>query len=515
MDDWAKALAEVTKAEGELYGENVIFRNKNYKITIGSTQQALALQSAGYLPSENLTAIFANHELLGLGEVPKINEVLVIRGQVYRITQVRKLEQVVGYELQCEFVPDLVPEEVNEPIYFTPLPPSNIVSALLANLPIEVEADLLSCLPPSEVEADKNPVEPSNVEFDIAPISPSNLIVGIIPVSPDNVEANSDPIAPSDVNSDTTPLAPDNIQSLSNPLAPSDLTLESSPFSPDQLVLNSSPFVPDNISVDSSPISPSNLTLDSSPLLPDQVSVLEIWTPNKITTEGWWDASDDDTITKSGSEVTRIDDKSGNNLNLEPLNADGPTIGNITLNGYNVLEWDSNISTDQILENNSFAWDQANTPIYFSIIYKLIDDGVTSGDQDFLVSGTESSTRISFRRRATDQYEILCTGGNLITSNTFPESNDPKIVTAKFGGASSFIRVNGTEEASGGIGNVAFSSLNLGGNYAESANLEGFIAECLFFTNASEYEKVEGYLAHKWNVASILPNSHTYKSTAP
>lgn len=55
MDDWAKALAEVTKAEGELYGENVIFRNKNYKITIGSTQQALALQSAGYLPSENLT----------------------------------------------------------------------------------------------------------------------------------------------------------------------------------------------------------------------------------------------------------------------------------------------------------------------------------------------------------------------------------------------------------------------------------------------------------------------------
>ena len=28
-------------------------------------------------------------------------------------------------------------------------------------------------------------------------------------------------------------------------------------------------------------------------------------------------------------------------------------------------------------------------------------------------------------------------------------------------------------------------------------------------------EKAEGYIAHKWGMANLLPNSHPYKNSAP
>ena len=53
--------------------------------------------------------------------------------------------------------------------------------------------------------------------------------------------------------------------------------------------------------------------------------------------------------------------------------------------------------------------------------------------------------------------------------------------------------------------------------------LEGYIAEYFHVadvpgtggTNISDVEKAEGYLAHKWGMNGLLPNSHPYKSSAP
>lgn len=169
MDDWAKALAELVKAEGELYGENITFRNKSYKITIGSTEQTQALQSAGYLSNENLVGIISNHELLGLGGKPKVNELLVLNEYVYRIVQVRNMEQGIAYELQCELVPDLVPEKVPEPIYFTPLAPSEVKSAVNAVGVSDVEAELLTPLGPSLVSSNTNPIPIDELQVDSSP----------------------------------------------------------------------------------------------------------------------------------------------------------------------------------------------------------------------------------------------------------------------------------------------------------------------------------------------------------
>jgi hypothetical protein len=238
------------------------------------------------------------------------------------------------------------------------------------------------------------------------------------------------------------------------------------------------------------------------------------WTPaNSTAIEGWWDASDSSTVTTSGSAVTAVTDKSGNGYTLEPLttNATGPSYGTRTLNGLDVFEFfEANYN---VLENNSFAWDQANNALGFAAVYRLDDDGID--DQDFLVSGTESSSRIGIRRLTQNNWQILCSGGSLTTNSTLGAEPVTQIMVARFNGSNSSIRIDGNTEAFGGIGSVAFSSLNINGNYLEQQGLAGFIAEVVFFSDLTETQKIEGYLAHKWGLDGNLPSDHTYKSSAP
>jgi hypothetical protein len=47
---------------------------------------------------------------------------------------------------------------------------------------------------------------------------------------------------------------------------------------------------------------------------------------------------------------------------------------------------------------------------------------------------------------------------------------------------------------------------------------QGYAAEIIVFTGTvtdSERQKVEGYLAWKWGLQSLLPSTHPYKSFAP
>ena len=47
---------------------------------------------------------------------------------------------------------------------------------------------------------------------------------------------------------------------------------------------------------------------------------------------------------------------------------------------------------------------------------------------------------------------------------------------------------------------------------------KGDLGELLIYNtelNVSNFEKVEGYLAHKWGLTANLPGDHPYKNTAP
>lgn len=244
------------------------------------------------------------------------------------------------------------------------------------------------------------------------------------------------------------------------------------------------------------------------------------WTPaSPANTLAWYDASDSSTITASSNIISQVDDKSGNNFNLNVLTGGktGPKTGIQTLNDLNVFTWDT---VGQVLENNSFSYDQNSNGLYFAIIFKCIIDNT----QDFVLAGTESTSagnRMAVRRNGTiNSIQIIGgsgTGSNIVLGSSpgsVPEGQD-FLVASKFNGANSHIRIDGELLKSGNIGTNAFSSLNIGANEAESSPIKGYIAEIVFSTGSSDEEEVEGYLAHKWGLESKLPSSHPYKKVSP
>lgn len=244
------------------------------------------------------------------------------------------------------------------------------------------------------------------------------------------------------------------------------------------------------------------------------------WSPHRLLDLiGWYDASDISTITDSSGVVSQIDDKSGNGLHLTVITSgkSGPKTGIQDLNGLNVLSWDS---VDQILENNSFSYDQSSNPLYLCGVFRCDQDNA----QDFIIAGTESTAlgqRMGLRRIApNNSLQIL--GGSNTGSNislTSPVDSAPEgqnlIFTIKFNSLNSFISINGEAPTSGNIGTNSFSSMNIGGNELESSNINGYIGELIFFADSSRVAQTEGYLAHKWNLTDNLPQSHLYKINQP
>ena len=89
------------------------------------------------------------------------------------------------------------------------------------------------------------------------------------------------------------------------------------------------------------------------------------------------------------------------------------------------------------------------------------------------------------------------------------------LLTAYFNSSNSSVRVNGSFLNNGSIANTTLSRINLGDNFARTSQLDGSIAETVFYASNADITKVEGYLAHKWGVDNLLPTDHTYKNNPP
>ena len=243
------------------------------------------------------------------------------------------------------------------------------------------------------------------------------------------------------------------------------------------------------------------------------------WSPKETDLVSWYDASDIFTITESAGIVSQVDDKSGNGFHLNVLTAGktGPKTGVQTLNGLNVFTWDT---VGQVLENNSFSYDQNSNGLYFAIIFKCIVDNA----RDFILAGTNldtSGNRMAIRRSGNFNSLQIIGGsgtGSDIVLGTSPGSaleGEDLLIVSKFNGSNSHIRINGEFTKSGNIGTNAFSSLNIGANELANNPIKGYIAEIVFFTESSDEEKIEGYMAHKWGTSSKLPQGHPYKFAIP
>jgi hypothetical protein len=241
-----------------------------------------------------------------------------------------------------------------------------------------------------------------------------------------------------------------------------------------------------------------------------------LWTPKQMPTVFWYDPSDAATIAKTGTTINQVADKSGNGYTLSVITAGriAPTIGTRTLNGLNVFEYALPDPNNQVLENNSFTYNQVATPLNIAMIFRTDTEVVAT--QDFFFSGTENTVnRLAIRKTQLNAVQMLGTGTMIVTPNGTTPDNQDFIIVTKWNSTLSQLRLNGSLLSFGNIGTTNFSSINLGANENEVGSIEGYIAEVVSFADSTQQERVEGYMAWKWGLEGNLPVGHPYKNQPP
>lgn len=238
----------------------------------------------------------------------------------------------------------------------------------------------------------------------------------------------------------------------------------------------------------------------------------------------WLDASDAATITEVGGAVSQWDDKSGNGRHVAQTSATlQPTTNSRNLNGLNLIDFNS----DRLTRADSCGIVGTTA---FHIFMVGIPDALVATNTlyraalSFGASGSGASINYSWSLPAVfhangNSYAITQTAdgvngvfssysrpaGGSHSSNVFYENGDLLTHTQV---------TNSTA-----VLNLGSSITNIGsafdGTLGESV---GSIGEVLIFNvvlDDANRQKVEGYLAHKWGLTSVLPVDHPYVTSMP
>jgi hypothetical protein len=248
-----------------------------------------------------------------------------------------------------------------------------------------------------------------------------------------------------------------------------------------------------------------------------------LWTPAEITTEGWWDASDTDTITHDTGEVSQIDDLSGNSQHLTMVaGSSQPTTGVRTLNSLNVLEFDGN----DRLRDYTFSLTSGGDCAVWSVM-EVDAGGINNASDSAYALNSTTGTDFQLDAASASQFngtlDTNAGGANIASiSGGWPYSG-PSIYNCNFdwSGLGEYnMYFDGTEQGSNTNYNTQLGTsfeLFWMTNRAEARPIGGISGELIISTDVSEStrQKMEGYLAHKWGLTANLPSGHPYKSVAP
>ena len=248
----------------------------------------------------------------------------------------------------------------------------------------------------------------------------------------------------------------------------------------------------------------------------------------------WLDPSDTSTTSYSGSNLTGITDKTGTatiTVNNTPQKS--------TLNGLEVLvfnqpdnEYLQSDTTAQVASGNHWALfigQIASPDNNKDSIWSMETN--QSPKRDYAVSSSDASDFDGeLDLDGLSSNRISSTAGNLIefTAQTPIAAATIVIVVAFFNktGSQIGVRVNGvnaftpeTDYDNNLKDNQQLrifrnrGSQTFGGTLVEFMSVKGLPGTG--GTDMTYIEEAEGYVAHKWNQAALLPGSHPYKSSAP
>ncbi len=236
----------------------------------------------------------------------------------------------------------------------------------------------------------------------------------------------------------------------------------------------------------------------------------ELWKPEDLPLAAWYDAADESTITKDGSDrVSQWRDRSGNQRHVSQ-SSDGakPRSGTRTLNGLNALAFSG--SADQFLRTSTYISGQPLTAFAVAQF-----DSAENNATVFDGAGTD---RCMLRRRGSGDVAIFA-GSWMAGPATTAEA---VLASVEFHGANSTIRKNGGTAVTGNPGSGSLASGltvgNISGNPGSSWRMDGLISELIFVSGSlpdAERQRLEGYLGHKWGLQGTLPADHPYKDIVP
>jgi VCBS repeat-containing protein len=238
----------------------------------------------------------------------------------------------------------------------------------------------------------------------------------------------------------------------------------------------------------------------------------ELWTPAEITSAQWIDLFDSNVVSVVSSALAGCTDKSGNSRNISQSNA----------------------SLRAAQSGSMFFWDGSNDLQTMSVpqswpahIFAVLD-----------LTSTLTSTRQIFGRHApgAPYAPAVYLGG---TSNYVPEYFWGNGWAGKYSGAvtgrvllecilgtsQAGFRVNGGSAVLSNHSNTAKTNwTEVGASYTPQAGKFG-LGEYIIVNGAvsdADREKIEGYLAHKWDALlgittykDALPSGHPYKTSPP
>ena len=265
----------------------------------------------------------------------------------------------------------------------------------------------------------------------------------------------------------------------------------------------------------------------------------KLWRPSDLGADLalWLDAEDTDSITLNGSTVSQWDDKSGNNRNASQASASlQPSYLTTGFNGKPTLETDGN----DVLELGATSLGRNVSGITCAIVgvHPVGASFASNTNELYISTGTSiTSTRFAFTPNPTastaNRYAIA---GRRLDSDSYQTVSSSTDSLANCG--SQWIRV-GQAAYSDGVANhwtdgtqdLTNEPFQTSGVTSDTDPLRtsifGGVNELpsgsqlceIVLTHSTmtpaDRQKLEGYLAWKWNLVGNLPAAHPYKTQPP
>ena len=231
------------------------------------------------------------------------------------------------------------------------------------------------------------------------------------------------------------------------------------------------------------------------------------WTPAEISPTAWYDASDATTLydaTTGGSLVAadgliaRWEDKSGNALHLTQSNsALCPTYKANVQNGKNIVRFDG---SDYINSPGNIDW--SNTLFFASL-------KTTTTDTAFSLFGNPLRTSFYYLAQFGNTTAQANNGARIDGAPaTWTTRTEYWSAVARDQSFIVMLLIPSFSSGSADVLVLPYSGINLPMDYNEIVITPATIG-------FADQERIEGYLAHKWGTAALLPAGHTYKTVAP